>query len=580
MSVGGFDELNGAPVNGVPGIMDRIKRRITESIAQGQVFDAGTAKPVDAPEGSRARSQYAMLRALAENNNAYEELAELLADYDLGDIAVQGLANPVNAFCTFYESTMWMGTIREDDAASALPLEFPLPDAGDNDPDAEDTATNDTIILRRQNNVRKVAHRVWRWSNWNNVKETVAYEGALLGDQLFKTVSDPVARRVWFEMVQPEQMTEIRADSREYLRFLRLDVELSRRERGADVPYWFTRVWDKETGTERIWEHTHGADAHIEDLGEPTKTITMMQGYGVDFVPLVHWRFRASSNSERGVSGIQRALDKIVYMDLVKTSLFQRMHRHGVPDMVLVKQLVNAAGEVVTLGAMGDLKTITLGGGKILELPPGMDMKAIVSAIDFAAHLLVIQDHYDHLMRTDLPELVWNTVAESSTAESGKALEVRLIPAQTNVEKARGRAEAELIRITQMCMTIGQKMGIPGFGVEDIGTYENGDFDFWIADRPIIPMSRLDNVAFEQARALVLKTLTDAGASIEGAAEVAGYTPDEIELLMRSDIVLDTAPNAVYTPVPGAVQPGAADPAQEERIDDNTDADSDRSVAA
>ncbi len=144
MSVGGFgdDELSGAPVNGVPGMVARARERIggyfgkvMDETVSGTRYRVGdTSTTPERNDQLSPREQYEMLRALAGNFNAYGELSTLMAGYNVGDVAIQGLGNPSNAVAAFYESVLWDGTIREDDAASALPLEIPLIDS--DDPDA------------------------------------------------------------------------------------------------------------------------------------------------------------------------------------------------------------------------------------------------------------------------------------------------------------------------------------------------------------------------------------------------------------------------------------------------------------
>ena len=48
---------------------------------------------------------------------------------------------------------------------------------------------------------------------------------------------------------------------------------------------------------------------------------------------------------------------------------------------------------------------------------------------------------------------------------------------------------------------------------------------------------RIDKLATERIRAEIVQTLTAAGATLEGAARVAGYTDEATEALMYTDMV-------------------------------------------
>lgn len=454
---------------------------------------------------------YSLNRALAANTNAYKSLLDVLGDYGLEDTAMQGLRNPVNAVCEFYESTLWPGTIREDDDDSALPL-IVGPDARDAD------------------NLRAAIHQVWRWSNWNDGKETAAYDAANLGDQVFKVRSDEAQKRAWFEVIAPDYMTDLDTDGRGYLTYIRLDIPVNRRKAdGAIETVIHTEVWDKETQLYRRWEGPSRGIVSLDQLGRPTEQETMEQLAGVDFVPFVHWRFKATSTDSRGVSAFGRALDKIIYGDALVTALHQRLTRYNQADWALEGSGVDADGMPIPapqVGSGDDGAVLEMGGGKLWRLPSGWKLRDLVAGLDYANHLAVVDAHYRAMKSYDLQELTWYEVSEASGADSGRALDYKLTPAKSKLDKARGRSDASLIRVTQMCLSVGQQLGIADFSEAKIGTYAAGNFDFWIADRPIVPVSPQDQIDMDAKRATTAQTLAQTYGA-DGAAEVAGYSEDQ-----------------------------------------------------
>lgn len=487
-------------------------------------FGAGTPVPTGSLSAGtlhdNPQALYALMRSLAGNTGTYQELATYLDDYGLHGAALQGLRNPTNAVASVYRATLMPGTIRENDDESALPL-----------------------VLRKgianQDNLKAKIHDVWKRSNWDRRKNTAAYDVANLGDQIFKVVGERDAQRLYFEIIQPDYVTEVETDGRGYLTYIRIDVPKARRNaNGEKEPYWQTEVWDKASSQYRLWEHTQSPTTATGELGTPRDDLELEQVYGTNFVPFVHWKFEESSSSDRGTPAVMHALDKIIYGDALVTALHQRLTNHNVPDKVLSSTYIDSeSGFGLPVPQISDSGEITINGVKVWSLPGGWNLTDTVPQLDYANHLAVVNAHYKALMQTDLPELAWYEVSEAGGDLSGKALNYKLTPAKARVEEARGNAEDALIRITQMCLTVGQNLDIPGFGANEIGTFDNGDFDFWIADRPIIPTSPEEQSELETRAAARVQARVAAGMALPMALMAEGMSEDEAMRLSQADVV-------------------------------------------
>lgn len=456
---------------------------------------------------------YSALRRLALNTNAYTDLAPLLRDYNLDGTAMAGLRNPTNAVAAFYRAVLWSGTIREGAEDSALPLILP-----------DDLTTAD--------NLSSAVHRIWRESNLNRQKSLLAYDTALLGEQILKVVGEGegATARAYLQVIQPDYMSDLDIDARGYLTYIRLDIpQLRRKADGTADPYTRTEVWDKRGNRYRVWEHTKPSGTGTDQLGTPILDMLMEQVYGADFVPFVQMAYEFSSASPRGVPVVLHALDKIIYLDALTTALHQRLTNHNIPDTVLQSNIFDpATGGPIQTPVPQDVGKVTLGSEDLIIVPSGWTLESTVAQLQYAEHLAVVQAHYQALKQGDLPELVWYDVSEAGNDLSGKALNYKLTPAKSKIDEARGNAEDALIRATQMALTVAQNLGMPGFEAATIGTFEANAFDFWIADRPILPLTESEEAEVATSRATETKTLVDAGASIAGAMEVAGYSTDQI----------------------------------------------------
>jgi hypothetical protein len=574
MSIYPLDDSTGAALNGLAGAVHTTFGRGTGSQRPGVVRDHWYRGD---PLGGvpNWHSKYRMMRALAMNQNPYRGILDILRQYGLEGVPMHGLRNPTNAIASFYRSTTWPGPIMEhDEDASALPIRMPAVD--EDDPELRD------LLLEQQDNLRKAIHRVWRWSNLQALKDTAAYDCAVLGDQFLKVVTDRASRRVWFEFITPEHVTDLRTDGRDYLVYIRLDVPQEvTREDGSTHAYMYTEVWDKAARTLRVWEHDNatavGLGARpLESLGPPLREWDdYPRALGFDFVPFVAWKFTQSSDDDRGIGCIERALDKVLYMDADATALHQRLSRYGLPDMALKSNAYDRDGNPLPPVSMAEGITTT-GGAEdgemvVWTLPNGTEVEFLIPDLPYDDHLAVINAHFDALAEGDLCELSWYRVsADGAAAESGRALEYRMVPARARAMEVRSRGESALVAATVMCLSIGQSMGLPGFKVSEIGTYANDDLVFWIGPRPVVPMGRLDEMEYEQARATAVQTYASAGAHIAGAATVVGLDPEQVEVLVRGDVLQEDEDDAALDEaaaappaVPAAPAPtGPAGPAR------------------
>ena len=79
-----------------------------------------------------------------------------------------------------------------------------------------------------------------------------------------------------------------------------------------------------------------------------------------------------------------------------------------------------------------------------------------------------------------------------------------------------------------MGLSIGGMKGYPGYEGITAESFARGELEHSIGDRPVFAVDEMDRIAEKQAKANVLKMLTDSGMPIAEAMEEAGYPPDLI----------------------------------------------------
>lgn len=466
--------------------------------------------PAALPDPNSAVTTYRVMRALYDNNGLYEELQAMLRTQAIWSEARMPLRNPANRVAEFYAVKLWPGA----DLDEALPIVTDVTNA---------------------KGLKVAIQTVWDWSNWAAKKQVAARWLAIYGDLFIKVVgrlpregmeNDPP--RVYFQLLEPETVTALEEDERGFLTYLRLDVPKIRRVGDKEESYTHTEVWDKASGLMREWDHTKGERAALDQLGTPARTVTMAatgaEGFGIDFIPVVHAKFR-DVGDQRGVSAYMHAFDKIMDVDRSATRLHQMLFRHNNVTWALHGHGKDSAGRPMPGPTVGDGSTITLGDERFLNLPGTSQLSPLVPNINYDAQLHVLQDDLSELER-DLPELAYYRIRDLGGDLSGRAVRMLLGDAIDRVTEARGNAEAGLVRADQMALTIGSLIGaFAGIeGISALGTFEEGAFEHAFEKRDIIPSNSLEDAQAEQALIVAKQAKVDLGLPKVEAFKELGYS--------------------------------------------------------
>jgi hypothetical protein len=132
-------------------------------------------------------------------------------------------------------------------------------------------------------------------------------------------------------------------------------------------------------------------------------------------------------------------------------------------------------------------KVIELGGSKVVELPGNSKLAPIIPSLDYNALVQVLKEQQEEL-RNDLPELRYYDITTRSHV-SGTAMRLALADAIDRVTEARGMMFGALVRANAMALTVGQRWNLPGFASNQIGTYEQGDFEHSFVRPTVIDLS-------------------------------------------------------------------------------------------
>ncbi len=447
-----------------------------------------------ATEALPAREMYALLDAYYANNGLYDYLAMTMHEQGIWKEAIKGLRNPAYRVVEFYPAKLWPGML----------------------PDALPIKTDNAKII-------KPIHQIWAWSNWSANKQLAARTVAKLGDLFIKVVQQ--AEQVYFQLIEPEYVTDFDTDHRGFIVYIRVDIPQQRRDGDEVESFTHTEVWDKESQAYQVWEHKKGSGAELNRLGTPTKTAEFSE-FGISFVPFVHAKFK-DVGDDRGAGAFTLQLDKIDEINRKATRLAQMIFRYNKALFALRANAMDATGRPLPAprisgnngtGTEGD--TIELGDDRLLRLPGTSELQSLVPNINYEAHLSALQADLEDLEQ-DLPEITYYRLRETGNL-SGRALQLLLAPAIDKVIEARGNVEAALARADAMALTMASQAGLEGF--KNIGSFKGGDFEHSFEEREIFPLS-------SHERAETGKVMVDMGVPLKTVLRRQGWSEADLTQL-------------------------------------------------
>lgn len=472
-----------------------------------------TARPV--------QDVYELLDAYYEQNNVYDRLAiEMRASgYEVVD--TRALRNPAHRVVESYADNLWPGA----DLSRALPI-----------------VTENPLIV-------EPIEQIWAWSNWASRKQRAARWLALYGDMFLKAATRNRDRptdeqRVYIQNIKPAWVTDFELDERGFVTWIRLDYVAARFGDDARDLYYHTEIWSKERQDMRVWERARRpADTStpetdpIARLGSPQR-LAEFRAMGIDFVPFVYQPLR-DAGDERANGAFLHALEKIDEANRQAWTLHKRLYRYNRPDLALEGVGLDAQSRpmpppMLENEAAGEISNVD--GEKVWRLPSGWRISHLTAQLDYGAALDILNAHMKEL-ENDLPELVYDRLTEEGSNISGRALRIKATKAIKRFEEARGNAESALVRVNQMCLTLGAQAGI----WNDLGgTFEGGAFDHAFEARDISPLTTHDRaesfqLLMQQGGVPVKWALRRVGLLPQGDAEAEAEFDEQVAAEKAAD---------------------------------------------
>ena len=484
--------------------MSRIAQRFWGGVGQ-RILDSGALdgtqyKPGQtADEGARL-SEYDRRWAYYLNDGLYDRL------YGAGlvDAAMPVAFNPIPAVIDFYAGTALAGKMQAQ----------PTGDTADADKLAEAVAM------------------LHQWSNWEQLRRDLTVMAATLGDVFLKVAErqpspEEGTTAVYVQDIQPQNVRWWDADERGFLTGVRIDTpRLDSVFTGEKRRHTLIEIWRKEwadgTGGVRYWELQPGAMLADDNAAEPYRAASFDE-LGYDFIPVV-W-LRVDTPWRRQVAHIDR-YNKLAW----------QMARLNRPLAVVNSNTTDDKGRPLPapLGASKGLDELYSEEGDgvvgVVHMPGMSRMEFSGNPVDFGAMNTMLAE-VKQVVIDGLPEYRVATPDSGLSQLAAETLQLLMNQAEQRSLTLRAGLERMLVRAQMMAISIAQLAGVRPdvFGPGVIGTFEDGRIEHVFAERPVFTRTSM-------AKAAEVRELTAAGATLEGAARVAGYDKPQVEALVNLSI--------------------------------------------
>jgi hypothetical protein len=345
---------------------------------------------------------------------------------------------------------------------------------------------------------------LWKWSNMGSLKTIYPRGTSRFGDMFIKVVDDVFKNKVRLELVHPAYITYADITPQGYI-----DAVVIGYWRNDDNP--FASPWYyEEVITKDSFSTWRDGEPYAEYQNSNGVYITAWPNeYG--FVPMVLTRAIELEHNYGG-SLFFATLDKIDELNDL-ASVTNDQIRKIVNPMWWLEGVSSISNVTTTVTGETERDRVPVMMGPLGSKPTAMNANLSLADAAQSIKSLLSEIEADH------PELSLHRMREGERV-TGPGVTTAYDDAIQRIEDFRGVSDSGLLRAHQMALSIGGFRGYDGFGAFDLNSYDAGDIDFQIAERPVLADNLTKSVRIDKMR--------DSNAPDRWIWSELGKTEDEI----------------------------------------------------
>jgi hypothetical protein len=414
------------------------------------------------------RNRYAIYRAY-DYNSMYSQLhafTQVMKETNRLYKFIRGIYNPVGRAKLIMASNVYKGSInRQYLKAGAMPLEY----------------DNEALTVPLQ--------QIIKWSKLDSQLARYVETADVKGDGAWWIVDDPERERVRLESIQPDKVYDAEFDEAgnvkaaiiEYNRQDTTPIAKRDLSSNANVP-WYDANLKTYLFRMKLWVadgacrfETYKDNELYPFIKDEDGVARATGSLPYDFVPLVIAPF-SPGEGRYGKCAFYNALDKINAVNDGASLVLDQVRK-------IVVAILKAKG------IRKDQLRIDMNSPSGLPIffidDPEADVEPLVSNLDLAGAHKIVQDALVEVEK-DMPELMFEKGLGNNERPTLPGLSTGFAPAIGRIEDARRNLDPGLAAALQMAITIGGVRGYQGFNGIDLSTYDRGDMDLRLKERPVI----------------------------------------------------------------------------------------------
>ncbi len=478
-------------------------------------FMSGVDNDLDYTDFDARKMRYKLLWAMVENT-AYRDMQAWAraykADYGLYKF-IRAIYNPSYRLAEFWKTHLLGGRLD------------PLAGDGKQTPSA-------LPIETKIEKLRPVIAEVWKNSNWQIRKDILSMWGASLGDVGIKIIDDTVREKTYLKLVHPGTIKSAELDPFGNVKGYELEEYRPdpRPKAGKKSRVRYGERASRD-GDNVVYEtFLDGRPYAWNDDG----IVKWAEPYG--FVPMVMVQHN-NVGLDFGWSEIYPELSKFREVDDLASKLSDQIRKMVDAPWLLagVKQSDVSLG---SQAAESGTQTTANKQKQRQEVPiiyaSDNNAKAqhLVAPLDIAA----TSAHIEEILKgieADYPELSVN-IQNMTGDVSGRALRINQAPATDKVLQRRPNYDNAIVRAQAMAIAIGGFRGYSGFDGFGLESYQAGDLEHSIGERPVFQKDALDDLEVDKAFWETADAAKRAGVPLLVFLEQKGWTKVQIAQIENS----------------------------------------------
>ncbi len=376
---------------------------------------------------------------------------------------VRGIYNPVSRLTEAYSAKVYGGSLDfEDLSRGAIPL----------------TMASDELKL--------AIRQLWLWSNWGMQKTLYVRYGAQLGDVFLKVIDEPEKEKVRLEVVHPGKIKDCIFDAVGNIK--EVTIEYERCE--PDGKTWYVYGEKITPDTFATTKAGKSFAYNFDDMGQGVAEWDNPYG----FVPMVLTKHKDMGQAW-GANAFHGQIGKIdelndaasVLNDQVRKAVNVMWYFAGATKKAIIDGTTTEKDEVAAIYGPAESQPFPM-----------------IAPIDISSAGENIERLISELER-DMPELALHRLRDGGNL-TAPGVRSAYSDAIDRFTEAQGTYDDGLVRAQKMAVTIGGLRRYKGFESFNLDSYDNGDLEHFINERPIVS----DEISKEQK----LQTLQSAQAPL------------------------------------------------------------------